>query len=267
MSGAAAPAVGRARPLALVAAGVGAGLLSGLLGVGGGIVLVPLLVLLFGFAQKQAQATSLVAIILTATTGVVSYAVAGEVQVLPALAIAAGGIAGAFVGAALVHRLSETQVRTAFAVLMVAVAVRLALGVEADGGAGAVSADGWAVLGFVAAGLAMGTLSSLVGVGGGIILVPMLVLLFAFATPEAQGTSLAVIIPVSLVGAWRNSRHGYTQWRPGLVLGLGGAMGAPVGAALALALPAVGLQRIFAVLLVLSAVQLVRTALRSRAGR
>src|SRR5699024_5315563 len=101
------------------------GVLSGLLGVGGGVVLVPLLVLAFGFAQKRAQATSLVAIVLTAASGAIAYVVGGEVLLVPAAGIIVGGILGTFIGGALVHRMSEGQVRTVFAVIMIAVAVRM----------------------------------------------------------------------------------------------------------------------------------------------
>ncbi|MEE6272694.1 sulfite exporter TauE/SafE family protein [Georgenia wangjunii] len=248
----------------LAVAGVATGVLSGLLGVGGGVVLVPLLVLAFGFAQKRAQATSLVAIVLTAASGAIAYVVGGEVVLLPALAIVVGGLAGTFVGGALVHRMSEAQVRTVFAFIMVAVAVRMAWGIEVEGAAEALELDALSFAGYVLAGLAMGTLSGLIGIGGGVVLVPILILVFSFTAHEAQGTSLAVMVPISLMAAWRNSRHGYTDWRSGTWLGLGGILGAPVGATLALVLPGLVLQRIFAVLLVASAVQLVLRARRRR---
>lgn len=244
--------------------GVATGVLSGLLGVGGGVVLVPLLVLAFGFAQKRAQATSLVAIVLTAASGAIAYVVGGEVLLVPAAGIIVGGILGTFVGGALVHRMSEGQVRTVFAVIMIAVAVRMAWGIEVEGAAGSLETDALALAGYVLAGLAMGTLSALIGIGGGVVLVPILILVFSFTAHEAQGTSLAVMVPISLMAAWRNSRHGYTDWGSGALLGVGGVLGAPLGAALALVLPGLVLQRIFAVLLVVSAAQIILRARKRR---
>lgn len=238
--------------------------MSGLLGVGGGVVLVPILVLTFAFAQKRAQATSLVAIVLTASAGAVTYVIGGEVVLVPAAAIALGGILGAFIGGALVHRMSERLVRVVFAVVMVLVAVRMAWGIEVEGAAGVTETSALMLGGCLLAGLAMGTLSALLGVGGGIILVPVLIIVFSFTAQEAQGTSLAVMVPVSLMAAWRNARHGYTDWRSGAWLGVGGVLGAPAGAAMALLLPGLVLQRIFAGLLIGSAVQLVLSERRRR---
>src|SRR5690625_4919602 len=95
----------------LLLVGLAAGLLSGLLGVGGGVIIVPLLALWLAFPQKTAQATSLVAIFFAAISGAVSYGLGGEVLVLPALVIAAAGIAGTFIGAWLLHRMAGYQVR------------------------------------------------------------------------------------------------------------------------------------------------------------
>src|SRR3546814_4941448 len=75
-----------------------AGLLSGLFGVGGGTVIVPLLVLLLGFDQRRAAGTSLAAIVPTATVGVISYAVSGSVAWIPAIILAATAVLGAQIG-------------------------------------------------------------------------------------------------------------------------------------------------------------------------
>lgn len=250
--------------LSLALAGILVGVLSGLLGIGGGIVLVPLLIVAFAMAQKRAQATSLAAITLTALAGAITYAVAGNVILLPAIAIVVGGLVGAAVGAEIVHRLPERALTVIFAALMVLIAARMALAPAVQGAGEIVHLDPLVIAGYVGSGLLMGVFSALVGVGGGIVIVPLLILAFGFTPHEAQGTSLAVMVPISLMGAWRHARRGYTDWRSGLVLGIGGVVGAPLGAVLALALAGPWLQRIFAVVLVLSALQLLRRALRSR---
>jgi uncharacterized protein len=107
----------------LIAIGLGGGLLSGLLGVGGGIVMVPLLVLWAGYSQRDAHAISLGAIIPISLAGVVTYGVAGEVRVWEAVALSIGAVAGARVGAGLLTRLDDYVLKLAFGVFLVFVAV------------------------------------------------------------------------------------------------------------------------------------------------
>jgi hypothetical protein len=109
----------------LIAIGLGGGLLSGLLGVGGGIVMVPLLVLWAGFAQRDAHATSLGAIIPISIAGIVTYGAAGEVRYGTALALAAGSVLGAPIGARLLARMDERMLKLVFGVFLIAVSVLL----------------------------------------------------------------------------------------------------------------------------------------------
>jgi uncharacterized membrane protein YfcA len=107
----------------LIAIGVGGGVLSGLLGVGGGIVMVPLLVLWAGYSQRDAHAISLGAIIPISLAGVVTYGVAGEVRIWEAVALSIGAVAGARVGAGLLTRLDDYVLKLAFGVFLLFVAV------------------------------------------------------------------------------------------------------------------------------------------------
>ena len=91
----------------LLAIGLGGGVLSGLLGVGGGIVMVPLLVLWAGYAQREAHAMSLGAIIPISMAGIATYGVAGEVRWWQALGLAVGSIVGARIGAGILARIDE----------------------------------------------------------------------------------------------------------------------------------------------------------------
>ncbi|HEY2311730.1 MAG TPA: sulfite exporter TauE/SafE family protein [Gaiellaceae bacterium] len=109
----------------LIAIGLGGGLLSGLLGVGGGIVMVPLLVLWAGFAQRDAHATSLGAIIPISIAGIATYGVAGEVRYGTALALAAGSVLGAPIGARLLSRMDERLLKIVFGVFLIGVSVLL----------------------------------------------------------------------------------------------------------------------------------------------
>ena len=107
----------------LLAIGLGGGLLSGLLGVGGGIVMVPLLVLWASYAQREAHAMSLGAIIPISIAGIATYGIAGEVRYGTALALAVGSVAGAPIGARLLVRIDERLLKIVFGLFLVGVAV------------------------------------------------------------------------------------------------------------------------------------------------
>jgi uncharacterized membrane protein YfcA len=102
----------------LLGVGVCAGLLSGLLGVGGGIVVIPLLVLM-GFSQHEAHATSLAAICPIAAVGAAIFAVAGEIDYALAVALAAGSLFGAPLGARAMAALAEPTLKVVFGCVMV----------------------------------------------------------------------------------------------------------------------------------------------------
>lgn len=236
-------------------AGVGIGVFSGLFGVGGGALAVPALLWL-GLRQHTAHATSLAALTLTAAAGVVPFALAGAVAGWASVVLVAGTLAGTVLGAGVMHRLPERGLGIAFALLLVGVSLRLLLGVEGQAPGGAPTMGPETVLWLVVIGVGAGVLSSILGIGGGVVLVPALVLGFGFSQHAAEGTSLAVIIPTALLGAARHTRRGYTDWRTGLVIGLGGMAGAPAGAGAALAVEALALQRLFAVLLLVLGLRL-----------
>ena len=129
MHEAAEPRIARTRLLnpQLVTIGLAAGVLSGLLGVGGGIVMVPLLVLWAGYAQRDAHAMSLGAIVPISVAGVLTYGVAGQVRLPEAIALAVGAVAGARVGAGLLSRLGDRPLKLAFGSFLIAVALLMAV--------------------------------------------------------------------------------------------------------------------------------------------
>lgn len=112
----------------LGAIGLAGGLFSGLLGVGGGVVMVPMLVLLGGFGQRNAHAVSLGAIIPISAAGVLAFGAAGEIRVLQAAALAVGSIVGAQAGARLLVQADERRLKLAFGVFLLIVAALMAVG-------------------------------------------------------------------------------------------------------------------------------------------
>lgn len=243
--------VGRA-----VIVGVLAGLASGLFGVGGGIVMVPGLVLLTGLDQRMAHGTSLTAIVPIALAGVVGYGLGGEVDLAVAACTAAGALVGTPFGVHMLSRLPERTLQVAFAVLLAASAVRL-LAASGDG-AGRDDLTVVLVLAYVATGLAAGVLSGVMGVGGGIIMVPVFTVLFGLPITLAKGTSLAVIVPGAVVGTWRNRRQGTTRVRLGLLVGVSGVVSAAAASQLSLGLSPRTARWLFAALLLVVVVRMVR---------
>ena len=107
----------------LLVIGLGGGLLAGLLGVGGGIIMVPLLVLWAAYGQREAHAMSLGAIIPISIAGIATFGVAGEVHWWEALGLAAGAIVGARVGAGMLARIDERMLKIVFGLFLVGIAV------------------------------------------------------------------------------------------------------------------------------------------------
>ncbi len=243
---------GDRRELAIaVGGGFVASLAAGLFGVGGGVLLVPLLVLALRRPQHVAHATSLVAILFTAVSGTVRFAFDGAVLFSAAAVLAVGGIAGAQVGARLLPRVPEARLRRAFALLLVVIAARLLLGGPSAAAvtAAAPALDAWRLVAYLGVGVTVGVLSSLLGLGGGVLLVPVLALGFGLDQHTAEGTSLAVIAPTALAGAVAHQRRGYTDWALGSWMGATGLVGGSLGASVALGLAPDLLTRLFGGLL------------------
>lgn len=109
----------------LVSIGGLGGLLSGLLGVGGGLIMVPLLVYWAGYRQREAHAMSLGAIIPISLASVITFGAAGEVRVGYAVPLALGAIVGARVGAGLLSRIQERPLKISFGLVLAAASILL----------------------------------------------------------------------------------------------------------------------------------------------
>jgi len=232
--------------------GIG-GVLSGAFGVGGGIIMVPLL-------TTMASATSLVAIIPTGIVGAVTYGLAGHLDVDAALLIAAGGVAGTFIGTRLLHAISIRWLRWLFIGMLIVVAVRLFL--EIPSRSGVIALTPVSIPGLVVLGLVMGIASGLFGIGGGVIVVPILVALFGAGDLLAKGTSLLAIIPGAVTGTVRNARAGLVDVIDGTIVGVTAALASFAGVAIASALSPQLATILFAVLLLVATAQLVVRAIR-----
>ena len=235
--------------------GLVAGALSGLFGVGGGILIVPGLVLWARMEQRRAHGTSLAAIVPIATGGVIGYAVEGSVDWPAAGLLAAGSAAGAVAGTHWLNVVSERALRRGFAAFLVLGAIGLLLHVSAQVDRAPLSIVLAGAL--VAVGIISGVLAGLLGVGGGIVMVPAMVFLLSVPDAVAKGTSLVVIIPTAVVGTIRNARAGNADLRLAAITGAAGVAAAFAASLLAVRLDPGVSAALFAALLAIVAARMV----------
>ncbi len=229
------------------------------------MLVVPGLVLWLGMQQHRAHATSLAAIVASASAAVARAAAADRVAWDNGLILFLGAGVGAYLGARLMGRVPAVWLARGFVAFAVLSAVRLAfVGAEEAPDTGtAVSLTLPNVLALIAIGLLAGVLASSLGVGGGIVYVPAQVVLFEVPQHLAQGTSLAAIVPTALVGAITHARAGRVDWRVAVAVGAGGVVGGVLGVDVALRLDAQLLRRLFAAFLVVIVLRMLR---RTRAA-
>lgn len=121
----ASPASPMPNPLLLAAIGLAAGVLSGLFGVGGGVIMVPAMVLLAGMAQQRASATSLASIVPIAVVGTFIFGLSDSVDLPAAAVLIVGSLVGVQIGARLMARIGDDRLRIGFAVFMIAIAITM----------------------------------------------------------------------------------------------------------------------------------------------
>jgi uncharacterized membrane protein YfcA len=236
--------------------GLAAGVFGGLVGLGGGIVAMPLMVAILKLTQHRAVATSLVMVVFTGLAGALTYAMQGTVDWVAGMLIFPAAMVTASMGARLANRLPEWRLKRVFGWYMVFVALLLVLKpyiphVEEP-------LQGWVrVLPLLFTGAIAGFASGLLGVGGGTITVPIMVLLVGLDQHTAQGTSLLAMIPSALVGSYTHYRYGNLaqQFVPGLIMGI--VLGAFAGSLVANQLPELWLRVVFAVVLIWTATRYV----------
>jgi uncharacterized membrane protein YfcA len=215
--------------------GLAAGLLSGLFGVGGGILIVPALVFGLGLDQRLAHGTSLAAIIPISIAGVITFQLADRVDWVVAAWLTLGALAGAVIGTTLLQRIPRRPLIIGFSALLTITIIRLTTTLESSR---AVELDAAMAMVLAVTGLASGVLAGLLGVGGGIIMVPAMIVLLGIDPVVAKGTSLAVIVPTAIVGTLRNRSHANADLRIAATIGVGGVVTAAIGALIAAVLSA-----------------------------
>jgi len=250
----------------LAAVGVAAGLLGGMLGVGGGIIIVPGLIWAAGLGRHMATGTSLVAILPIAIVGTVTYALSpgGAFDPGASAILAAGSLTGAVLGAQANARMTERGLRIAFAIVSGLFGARLVIPLGFGSPNESIPLDAGAIVVLALVGMLGGVLSGLLGVGGSGVVIAILVVLLGTSQVLAQGVALAAVIPTVIVASLTHRRLGSLAPRIGLRVGLAGVLGAVPGVLLAIALPHDLLRTAFGAFLIFTSVRMLRALYRSK---
>jgi uncharacterized protein len=214
-----------------VLVGFVAGVGSGLFGVGGGTVTTPAVDVLLGGTAIQAIATPLPVIFPTSVVGVITYGRAGEVSFRAFRWAVGPGVVGAIAGAALTDVVDAHLLLVITSILIGWTGVEVIRGRRPRVPWKLGRTPGWK---YAAIGLAAGFVSGLLGIGGGVILVPALTALIGMPLKRALGTSLATISALVVPGTIVHAALGHIDWSIFLVLTVGVIPGAWVGATIAL---------------------------------
>ncbi|MCL4534257.1 MAG: sulfite exporter TauE/SafE family protein [Bacteroidetes bacterium] len=232
--------------------GLVAGLIGGLMGVGGGVVLVPLLTNVARMGQHQAHGTSLAMVAITALASALSYGSRGFVNWPLAGVIAITAMLGAVAGARLCCFMPARHLRGLYGLVLMVFGLLMILNINAlvsvvSPGADPAAYSFTPMQGVI--GITAGLLGGILGIGGGPILVPLMVLFLDLPQHVAQGVSVAVIVPTATAGVITHYRYGNVVLSMVLSLALAAIIGAWAGVWLAALLEASQLQQIFGLLL------------------
>lgn len=275
----------------LVALGLFAGGYGSMVGLGGGFVLVPALLLLH-YDSRVAAGTSIFVVLLNAASGSIQYLRQRRVDIRSAIVFAIAGIPGAWLGAAIDQVIPQRVFLFVFAALLVWASIRLLttsklahaeLGAEAqredeprpgldDASRGIITRDfhdrqgvrhtyRYNLAGGVVISIGAGFVASALGVGGGLVQVPAMIYMFGFPPHIAIATSTLVIALTALFGTASHALYDDVAWTPALLLGLGAVVGAQIGARLAKRVPETPLLQLLAVAVIVTAAKLIWDAL------
>jgi uncharacterized membrane protein YfcA len=254
--------------IGLVLIGLIAGVAAGMFGIGGGVIIVPALILLLGFDQHAASGTSLVALLSPVSLfAVLAYYRAGKLNMKVALVMAAGLWVGGYFGGMVANSLPSDDLRRAYGLFLLFVAWRFAEPgkwlAELRGQTipkppeDSIGEANPSLLVMIGIGAVAGVLAGLFGIGGGVIIVPALVALVKFDHKRAVATSLAALLPPNIPAILPYLQSGNLDIGVGLLVALGLVGGAFVGARIALGLPSQTIKRAYAVFLVLVSIRFI----------
>jgi uncharacterized protein len=240
----------------MVCLGVAFGAFGGLFGVGGGIIAIPMLVLLLDMTEQAAQGTALVMMLPTVLLGFWKYQRRNSIDLRMAALLAATAVVATFFAAQTANALSSGALRAAFGGFLVLVSFYMAWKVlrrtESQKPRWKLPWT-WSWL----VGVTGGLLSGLFGVGGATIAPPALTTFFGLSQTAAQGQALAMIAPGIVVALAIYARAGAVHWSSGLAMAVGSLIAVPVGVAAAHKLKGESLRLLFCGFLIFSATMII----------
>lgn len=253
--------------LFLASGGLVSGILAGLLGIGGGVILVPFLVTL-GYTPLQAVATSSLAIIVTSISGSIQNWRMGNFDFKRVIYLGLPSLVTAQIGVYLATQIAPYVILFAFGMLLLIniYLVDLRKRLTAKGGATQAQKIDHPVLSRIGIGGAAGILAGLFGVGGGVIMVPLQMLLLGEQIKIAIQTSLGVIILTAVSACVGHALQGNVLFAEGMVLGGGGLLGAQISTRTLPKLPDSVVSKIFRIFLGIMSIYMFWQAWRSYEG-
>jgi uncharacterized protein len=240
-------------------AGLLAGIFGGLVGLGGGVIMIPIMVDFLKADQHTAHGTSLVAIIFTGLAGALTYWLHGSVDWIASVLLAATAVVTAQYGARFAGALPEWKLKKYFGAFLLVVSALMLVKPYLPHFAPDAFSQWVQVAILLLSGILTGFLSGMMGVGGGTVMVPAMVLLLGFSQQTAQGSSLLAMVPAGAAGAFTHQRLGNV--RAALLTGLvpGILAGTYVGGSIANMLPEMQLRLIFAAVLIFTGTRYLST--------
>jgi uncharacterized protein len=244
------------------ALGAGLGFAGGLLGIGGGLIAIPVLAWLYGMDQHLAQGTALVMIVPNVLIGFFRYHQKHRIDLRAVAAISVFSMVAAYVAGRLASGIESSVLRIAFALFLIALALYFGGGVLRRVRSGAeapvLAPRQMTRSALPLLGIASGAMSGIFTIGGGLVVVPALVSLFRMEQTRAQGTALALVVPSSAIALFAYAQGQHVAWDVGVPMAVGGIATVSAGVALAYRFPAARLRLLFcAVLLVTAGAMLV----------
>ncbi len=239
--------------------GLLAGVFGGLLGVGGGIIMIPLMVGFLKIEQIQAHGTSLVAVAFTGIAGAIAYGMHGSVDWTASALLALTAMTTAQFGARFANDLPEWKLKRLFGGFVILIAALMLTKPYLHQFAPNTLSEWLKIVLLLVSGTLTGFLSGMMGVGGGTVMVPAMVLLLGFSQHTAQGSSLLAMIPAGGAGGWAHWKLGNIHGN--ILMGLipGVMVGTYIGGNTANLLPDRELRYIFSAVLVWTGLRYIRT--------
>lgn len=237
-------------------AGAAIGFVGGLLGIGGGLLAIPLLGLFFGMSQQAAQGTALIMVLPAILLTVRKYNQHERIDFKAAAVAAISSIIFTWIGARIALGVDSGLLRRIYALFVLGIAVfylsqvwkqRNGRGKKAR--AGADNRTPVAPLWYIPIGCLGGLVGGIFGIGGSVVAVPLLTMLYRLTQAKAQALGLAMIIPGSVVALATYARHGQADWLMGVPMALGSILLVPYGVQLAYRWPETRLKLTFGCML------------------